>query len=193
MTGRAPIGRFLALTMALFALACGPGGLKGLGSGTATKEISATALATETILAQPLEAVPSGAVATGAVATGAVAGVADADPQPLQPQPLQPLTDAVAAQTVPAPEVTEPPPPKPPSSPEEAACLKKGDLWIHAGKSIAYTCVRMTRDSGKQCRKGSDCQGSCLARSMTCAPYDPLFGCNEVLQDDGSRVTLCID
>ena len=184
--------------MALFALACGPGGLKGLGSASATKEISATALVPETILAQPLEAVPTGAVPTGALATGAVAEVADADPpalqpQPLQPQPLQPLTDAVAAQTAPVPEVTEPPPPKPPSSPEEAACLKKGDLWIHAGKSIAYTCVRMTRDSGKQCRKGSDCQGSCLARSMTCAPYDPLFGCNEVLQDDGSRVTLCID
>lgn len=54
------------------------------------------------------------------------------------------------------------------------------------------TCVNPTRDAGKACRRGSDCEGLCLARSFTCAPYDPLFGCNEILQDDGSRVTYCL-
>ena len=80
-----------------------------------------------------------------------------------------------------------------PRSPEAKACVKRGGLWVHAGKSIAFTCVKLTRDSGKQCRRDSDCQGACLERSMTCAPHDPLFGCNEILQDDGARVTLCID
>ena len=180
MTGRAPTTRLLALTLVLFTLACVSGGPKGEGSDTAPAGISATTLATETIVAQPLDALPNGVVAE------------EADPDP-EPQALQPLADEIAADTAPVLAVIDPAEPKPPSSPEEAACIKKGDLWIHAGKSIAYTCVRITRDSGKQCRKGSECQGSCLARSMTCAPYDPLFGCNDVLQDDGSRVTLCID
>ena len=26
----------------------------------------------------------------------------------------------------------------------------------------------------------------CLARSQTCAPFKPLFGCNEILQDNGA-------
>ena len=176
MIGRAPKTRFLAL--ALFALACAPGGPKGGAADTAPAGISATTLATETIVAQPLDAMP----------TALVAKVVDPDPPALQP-----LSDEVVADTAPAPGVIEPAEPKPPTSPEEAACVKKGDLWIHAGRSIAYTCVSITRDSGKQCRKGSECQSSCLARSMTCAPYDPLFGCNDILQDDGSRVTLCID
>ncbi len=39
----------------------------------------------------------------------------------------------------------------------------------------------------------SDCQGECLARSRTCAPIRPLFGCNAVLMDNGAEVNLCID
>ena len=177
--------RFLALTLVFFALACVPSGPKSVGFDAAPEGISATTLTTEMIVAQPLDAAPP-------------EPLAEVEAAEAEPQALQPLSDEVATDTAPAPEVPTPEElapaeSKPPSSPEEAACVKKGGLWIHAGKSIAYTCVRITRDSGKQCRKGSECQGSCLARSMTCAPYDPLFGCNEILQDDGSRVTLCID
>ena len=32
-----------------------------------------------------------------------------------------------------------------------------------------------------------------LARSGTCAPITPMFGCNDILQDDGREVTLCLD
>lgn len=169
--------RLLALTLALFTLACVAGGPEGLNVSSAPAGISPDALVTETIVAQPLDAV-------------AAQLPTEVDPDP---QPLQPLSAEVVIQAAPPAAVIAGTEPKPPSSPEEAACVKKGGLWIHAGKSIAYTCIRITRDSGKQCRKGSDCQGSCLARSMTCAPYDPLFGCNDILQDDGSRVTLCID
>ncbi|MEZ5912412.1 MAG: hypothetical protein R3D84_09480 [Paracoccaceae bacterium] len=53
-------------------------------------------------------------------------------------------------------------------------------------------CVRFTRDGGKQCDRASQCQGDCLARSGTCAPITPLFGCQEIFQDDGTRITECV-
>ena len=72
-------------------------------------------------------------------------------------------------------------------------CEKRGGNWGNAGKSNLKTCISRTKDAGKQCRKQSDCSSVCLARSGTCAPVKPLFGCNDILQKDGSRVTLCID
>lgn len=79
-------------------------------------------------------------------------------------------------------------------TPAQVACEKKrGHVWSKAGTSGASACIKLTRDSGKRCTAGGDCEGECLARSGTCAPYTPLFGCNEILQDNGSRVTLCLD
>lgn len=75
----------------------------------------------------------------------------------------------------------------------QRACEKKGNRWVKAGKSGASACVQQMKDAGKRCVSGKECQGECLARSMTCSPYKPLFGCNEILQDDGVRMTLCID
>jgi hypothetical protein len=46
---------------------------------------------------------------------------------------------------------------------------------------------------GKACTRQSQCEGYCLARSGTCAPITPMFGCNDILQDDGREVTLCLD
>ena len=48
-------------------------------------------------------------------------------------------------------------------------------------------------DGGKRCNRESQCDGVCLARSRTCSPFKPLFGCNEILQDNGARVTLCVE
>ena len=92
----------------------------------------------------------------------------------------------------PAPEAPPAAPPPPAMSPEELACTDKGGLWGAVGKGGA-ACLMPTRDSGKQCRKESDCEGYCLARSGTCAPYSPMFGCNDIVQDNGVVVTLCID
>ena len=50
-----------------------------------------------------------------------------------------------------------------------------------------HSCITPTRDAGKSCRKAGDCEGLCLARSRTCAPIEPLFGCNAVLQEDGTE------
>jgi hypothetical protein len=80
-----------------------------------------------------------------------------------------------------------------PPSPEQLVCERRGGRFMRAGQTGAMACVRTTRDAGKQCRRGSDCEGVCLARSGTCAPLAPLFGCHEILQNDGSRVTQCLD
>lgn len=99
---------------------------------------------------------------------------------PAKPPPAKPL---------PAPEVVE----KPPLSPEELACIKKGGTWSGAGFAGAKACVKLTRDGGKSCKREKDCKGYCLAKSKTCTPVTPMFGCNEIVQDNGMVVTLCID
>ncbi len=117
-------------------------------------------------------------------------------PSPAEPEkaaaadPAKAISDAV--KTDPTKAVPEPEPAKPKSAPQ-MACEKKGGKWGFAGKSGASTCIKSTGEGAKQCSRQTDCKGSCLARSGTCAPYTPLFGCNEILQADGSRVTLCID
>lgn len=87
----------------------------------------------------------------------------------------------------------EPKAPPVPQSPEEAKCLKTGGVWATAGKGDAKSCVKATRDAGRACTKETQCEGLCLARSGTCAPVKPLFGCNEIFEADGRRVTLCLD
>lgn len=84
-------------------------------------------------------------------------------------------------------------PPPVPQSPAEAKCLKSGGTWATAGKGEAKACVRRTRDGGKSCTRQTQCEGYCLARSGSCAPITPMFGCNDILQADGRRVTLCLD
>lgn len=91
---------------------------------------------------------------------------------PEAPEPLEPVGPArvVAAQ---------------------AACEEGGGLWSRG--AFGGVCTRLTGDAGKSCRKAGDCEGVCLARSMSCAPVVPLLGCNEVLSDTGMRATLCVD
>ena len=76
---------------------------------------------------------------------------------------------------------------------EQIKCEKTGGSWSCIGKTTSRTCVQRTRDAGQQCRRDRDCDGVCLARSGTCAPVTPLFGCNEVMQDDGRRMTQCLE
>lgn len=99
---------------------------------------------------------------------------------------LETATEPAADVSILQPEVEQ-------KSSEQIVCEKRGGSWSRAGKSSSKTCIKRTRDAGKQCRKQNDCSSLCLARSGTCAPVAPLFGCNEIFQNDGSRVTLCID
>jgi hypothetical protein len=105
-------------------------------------------------------------------------GTAAAEVSPEAAQPAQPAAE-------PAPPVVK--------SPAEIACEKLGGRLVRVGTGLATACQRVMRDAGKSCRRKSDCEGECLARSGTCAPLAPLFGCNDVLQDDGRQVSLCID
>ena len=122
--------------------------------------------------------------------------VATTQPAATQPAATQPAPTQPARAPLPGPETaaaaeTAPPPVR--KSPEQIACEKTRGSWSAAGKTGTMLCVRPTRDSGKSCRKGTECEGLCLARSGTCAPIAPMFGCNDILQDNGQRVTLCID
>lgn len=78
-------------------------------------------------------------------------------------------------------------------TPGQIACEKKGGKFATLSNTGAMTCQTSTRDGGKQCRRESDCDGVCLARSRTCAPVKPLLGCQDILQNDGRQVRLCID
>jgi hypothetical protein len=143
-----------------------------------------------TTLDAPVAAAPvADASASGADVEGGAEGASDA---------LQPLADAAVA-----PENAEVPADVPPveevidpalQTPEARACIRRGGRYLTVGGgTITRSCVKPTRDGGDRCTRGTQCDGECLARSGTCAPVTPLFGCNEVLQDDGRRVTLCID
>lgn len=127
--------------------------------------------------AQPQAPQAADPAATGPAATEAAEGEAAAG-------------EAAATEGNPAEEAAPPPPPK---SPEQLTCERRGGTWASAGKEGVKACVSRTRDGGKSCTSGLQCQGDCLARSGTCSPITPLFGCNEILQDNGARVTMCIE
>lgn len=105
------------------------------------------------------------------------------------PAPAEPEA-AIAADTPAAPAAAAPP--LPPKSEAQLACERKKGVWSSAGNQ-AKACVFRTRDGGDTCRAETDCDGLCLARSGTCAPLKPLFGCNDILDSMGRKVTLCID
>jgi hypothetical protein len=72
-----------------------------------------------------------------------------------------------------------------------AACVKSGGSFLP--ESGAFICVTVPKDAGKSCRKASDCESACLARSGTCAPVKPLRGCEEILTESGIAVRQCIE
>lgn len=166
--------------------------------------------------AKPAADAPAGGLAGPAVTVSALPAAPEQDPTPAKTAPAatvdtQPAADPVAApaaatakptaakpaEAEPATAAAEVPEaggaPKPPLSAEGQACEKRGGVWSATGKSGVMACVKRTRDFGKSCSRDRDCEGACLARSRSCAPITPLFGCHDVLQDDGRQVTLCLD
>lgn len=76
---------------------------------------------------------------------------------------------------------------------EKAACVERGGRWGSGGLAGGMVCYTTTPDAGKACSAASDCAGLCLARSRSCAPVTPVFGCNAVLTGNGTEATICID
>jgi hypothetical protein len=113
------------------------------------------------------------------------------------PEGADPAAADATAVAAPQPELAAPEavaePPPPPKSESQLACEKRRGTWSRTGKGDLRICVFPTSDGGKRCTRESQCEGLCLARSGTCAPFKPLMGCNEIFQDNGARVTQCIE
>ncbi len=172
------------LTAALALAACVAG---GLGGDKAKKSNPITGGEIEvTVLDAPPAAKPGTASAPAGEAP-------PADKPETGPKPRAEKPELAAVKDEIAPPEAAAPVPEELKSAAQLACEKKRDLWVKAGASGASACVKRTGDAGKRCTTGKQCQGECLARSGTCAPYRPLFGCNEVLQDNGVRTMLCLD
>jgi hypothetical protein len=75
---------------------------------------------------------------------------------------------------------------------EREKCTKDGGRWGAAPGNDTFTCFKTLSDANKPCSLESDCQGLCLARSRTCSPVKPMFGCHEVLSSSGLRQTRCV-
>jgi len=110
--------------------------------------------------------------------------------------------EAAAAATAEAPRMSAaaraaetpaaPPPPEAVKSPSQIACEKTGGRFAKAGNSTTFVCARETRVGCKSCRRETDCEGLCLARSRSCSPITPVLGCQESPTQDGLRVTECV-
>lgn len=112
------------------------------------------------------------------------AAPAAAEPAPADLSAADPGT-AEPPQAAPAPVVVK--------SVAQLACEKKKGVWTTAGSGSAFFCQSVTRDGGKSCRASTDCQGYCLARSLTCAPVTPMFGCQDILNEAGRMLTQCVN
>lgn len=123
------------------------------------------------------KAVPAAAVAPPAVPPAAAAPSAiAADPAAAAAPPAPPPAAAL---------------PEARKSESQLACEARRGSWARS-ENGSHACVTQTRDSGKTCTRAGQCQGLCLARSGTCAPFTPLLGCNDILDDSGRRMTQCL-
>lgn len=72
-------------------------------------------------------------------------------------------------------------------------CARDGGRWSPAPGKATHVCYKTPRDAGKLCRDAGDCEGLCLARSRTCSPVEPFYGCHEILTSSGIQQTLCVE
>lgn len=193
-----PIPR-LCLVLALAGLVQGcqvglPGGGAGQDAGVtenavAGDPIEVTALDDPAAPAPAVAAAPLGGTApasdTPAVESVAAPDAVPADPAAAEPVPAEPAEVEVPPEAEAVPEVQK--------SAARLECERRKGRWTLVGDGPFATCVFFTRDGGKQCDRESDCEEACLARSRTCSPIRPLLGCNDILQDNGVRVTQCIE
>jgi hypothetical protein len=180
--------------LSLFAvLLCAAGLLAACQTGGAGKtpaDVTPNAVVGDPIEVTALDAPPGDGAATvppAAEPAGTETAAPQAAPTPAaDPQPVE-----ATPEPAPKPDLAETP--VTPKSEQQLACEKKKGRWAKIGRGEARACVFQTRDAGKRCERESQCDSVCLARSGTCAPFKPMYGCNEILQDNGARVTLCLE
>ncbi|MEO0990928.1 MAG: hypothetical protein AAFX00_08275 [Pseudomonadota bacterium] len=74
-----------------------------------------------------------------------------------------------------------------------AACEQQGGRFGAGGRPNTQVCYVPEPDANKRCESADECSGYCLARSGTCTPVTPIFGCIEVFTSRGERVERCLD
>lgn len=121
----------------------------------------------------------------------------DATPE-TAPETASPESPTAAQPPTPVPTVTvettapEAPPEAPLLAEQRHLCERAGGRLAQRAPGI-FACIHPTRDGGRHCDEASDCEGLCLARSGTCAPFAPLYGCQEVFTLRDRRETLCTE
>ncbi len=89
------------------------------------------------------------------------------------------------------------------------ACLAAGGRWARAGLSPRPICTMPTRDGGRICADGGECDGACVAtltpeqrRLMStrrvpalgrCTTHTPVFGCRAFVTAGYVTGILCVD
>lgn len=189
-----------AIPLAVVLSGCGAGGMSngrsaaGLGINAAATPLDTSAIQTQTLGPAPAGSAPAtgrviGAAPAATAATAASPTVASTA-APEAPQSAADIGAAAAAALKAGASVE---PDDTPKTLEEAACLQEGGRWGKAGETGAMACFYPMKDAGKSCSKESDCSSQCLARSRSCAPFWPMFGCTDVVQNDGAVVQLCLN
>jgi hypothetical protein len=188
----------LALCAASLLSACqtgGPPGLSGPKDGVTPNAVAGSEITVTALDAAPAGAEPAADAAAKPAGPDTAAPQAApaeaADPAAATPAAAEAGAGAAAAEPAPQPDMAETP--VTPKSEMQLACEKRGGTWFRVGKGEKRACVRQTKDAGKRCDRESQCDSVCLARSGTCAPFKPMYGCNDILQDNGARVTLCLE
>jgi hypothetical protein len=182
----------------LLALASATLGCQVTPKASGPEDVTANAVAGDAIEVTALDAPATAATTPAGLPTTPAQGAAPppppvtavAEPAPV-PAAGGTVTEAAAPEPEVVPEVVPEPPPK---SELQIACERKRGRWVGTGIGGGLMiCQFTTRDGGKSCTRESQCESLCLARSGTCAPVKPLLGCQEILQNDGSRATQCLE
>lgn len=74
-----------------------------------------------------------------------------------------------------------------------ASCERQGGRFGPTPSKNAFVCYVTLKDANERCASADDCSGLCLARSRTCSPIEPFFGCHDVLLRGGQRATQCVE
>ena len=93
---------------------------------------------------------------------------------------------------------------KPPRPTTKAGCDACNGQWGHHGIAEQESCICKTKDGGKSCRDGAECEGACIVGDDAkfevdangnpprghfvgrCADYDATFGCYRMIPNGTS-------
>ena len=110
---------------------------------------------------------------------------------------------------------------KPPRPTSKAGCDACKGLWAKHGIADTESCICKTKDAGKACRDGAECEGTCLVADDAkfevavpgppprgfftgrCSDYDATFGCHRSIAngtrahgpvaEDEAAQRMCVD